>query len=85
MQKNKTLKQLKVMMLRYELKERKEADDEEQVLRTYNSFDDYDFKKLGELIIATRQGDYLKLLHDDHKGDVSSIIANILHNIRRVT
>ena len=85
MQKNKTLKQLKVLMLRYKLKERAKTEDK---LRMYNFDEEVSNKKefflllkqLGDPMKTTTQGEELKL-HDDNKGNVRSVIEKYFRRL----
>ena len=70
--KKKTFRWLKWSMLRYELKERAKTEDK---LRIYNFHEVKKFKQLiGDLMMTSNQGEELKLLHDNHKEDVRSVI-----------
>lgn len=83
MQKTRTLTELKVMMLRYELKERENS--EEMVLNGEKKmFDEMNVKELGDAMKMASQGEELKLLHDNHKGDVRNVIETILRNTMAV-
>ena len=82
-QKTRTLTELKVMMLRYELKERENS--EEMVLNGEKKmFDEMNVKELGDAMKMASQGEELKLLHDNHKGDVRNVIETILRNTMAV-
>ena len=83
-QKTRTLTELKVMMLRYELKER-ENSEEMMLNGEKKKFDEMNVKELGEAMKMTSQGDELKLLHDNHKGNLlRNVIETILKNTMTV-
>ena len=47
-------------------------------------FDEMKVKELGDAMKMTSQGEELKLLHDNHKGDVRNVIETILRNTMAV-